>query len=499
MTKDTVLLCIPRDGNIELRVSHHADGVHIVEWWLPEGRKEHVRLGWATRLTRPAAVDAALAALAHAKEQATSGEASTEPLRAAISDSAELRVTCRADGVYLQRWRHREGRAPVRAERPVRVANDSELDEMIKALQEAKQMMEPRNKPVIDLTDDENHFWLHHHRPHNIAAGLMTGIAVGNLLGLRYEFSSQSEIARSCPDGVWDIDVPHGMPDDDDLAQSIIIAEAAAAGPLDVDDLGRRLLEWEETNGMGIGILTADVLHLQRSGMPIAEASREAWGGNRAGNGAIMRCAPLAIRWRDDPNALVRNSIVSAVPTHWDPRCGWSCAILNLAIAAVMQQDDIRRPPSPPTASGLLDAAQRGMRASLPELAQYGYDDHAPDVVREAVHDAFRMELRDLTLDGGNQGYTLLALQAGLISLLRAPTFESGLRAIVEAGGDTDTNGAVAGAALGARFSYFRIPEHWREKAEEVRRGRIPLTSYAHRLVEIRVGQRHSQRDTDTE
>ena len=343
-------------------------------------------------------------------------------------------------------------------------------------------------RPVIDLTNDESHYWLHHHRPHNLAAGLMTGIAVGNLLGLPCEGWPREAIARAHPDGLSDILVVDGLPDDDDVAQSILIAAAAAEGPLDADDLGRRLGEWEETNGAGIGILTADVLRLYRNGRSITEASRTAWQGERAGNGAVMRCAPLAIRWRDDADALVRNSIVSAVPTHWDPRCGWSCAILNLAIASTLRQDGMQRERI--TADGLLDAALGGVRASLPELERYGYDARVPDEVREAVEDAFRMELNDLRLDGGNMGYTLLALQVGLVSLRRAGSFEQGLRAVVEAGGDTDTNGAVAGAALGARFSYYRIPERWRTRVEEVRRLSTPIESYAGRLVDLRVGRR---------
>ena len=32
---------------------------------------------------------------------------------------------------------------------------------------------------------------------------------------------------------------------------------------------------------------------------------------------------------------------------------------------------------------------------------------------------------------------------------------------IVSAGGDTDTNGAVAGAVLGARYGATAIPERW--------------------------------------
>ena len=90
-----------------------------------------------------------------------------------------------------------------------------------------------------------------------------------------------------------------GDPDDDDLAQAIIIAEAAEQGPLDPEDLGRRLWEWAETNGLGMGGLTGHVLELyggdvpqflaargrrgrsrEPAGMPIAEASRIAWDGS---------------------------------------------------------------------------------------------------------------------------------------------------------------------------------------------------------------------------
>ena len=90
--------------------------------------------------------------------------------------------------------------------------------------------------------------------------GLMEGIAVGNLLGITLEGRSASRIAELHPDGVREIHASTGFPDDDDLAQSIVIAEAALDGPLDVDDLGLRFWEWGETNGLGIGGLTRDVL-----------------------------------------------------------------------------------------------------------------------------------------------------------------------------------------------------------------------------------------------
>ena len=39
--------------------------------------------------------------------------------------------------------------------------------------------------------------------------------------------------------------------------------------------------------------------------------------------------------------------------------------------------------------------------------------------------------------------------------------FRTALQAIIAEGGDTDTNGAVAGALMGARMGYRALPETW--------------------------------------
>ncbi len=92
------------------------------------------------------------------------------------------------------------------------------------------------------------------------AQGLMVGLAVGNLLGISTEGWSRSSIARAFPGGMQDIVARPGFPDDDDLAQAIIIAEAATGGDgLDIDDLGRRFWHWAEVNGAGMGRLTGAV------------------------------------------------------------------------------------------------------------------------------------------------------------------------------------------------------------------------------------------------
>ena len=328
------------------------------------------------------------------------------------------------------------------------------------------------------------------------ARGLMEGIAVGNLLGIAVEGWPRWRVAEQHPGGIDEIHASTGFPDDDDLAQSIVVAEAAIEGRLDIDDLASRLWVWGEENGLGMGGLTHHVLTLyggdspQRqarrclspalvrppSGLSATEASKRAWAGKQAGNGALMRCAPLALRWAGDPMRLVRESVMSAVPTHWDPRCGWSCALANLSAAAALQgrmlSDD-----------ELLGLGEQGVLKALPELRKYGYEAKAPRSLVQAVEAAWRSDIRDIRFDGKDKGFTLLTLQAALISWWRAEDFESGLSEIVEAGGDTDTNGAVVGALLGAQFGLAGIPERWQARVREIRADRKPMVDYADALL----------------
>jgi hypothetical protein len=58
-------------------------------------------------------------------------------------------------------------------------------------------------------------------------------------------------------------------------------------------------------------------------------------------------------------------------------------------------------------------------------------------------------------------GWVLTALQAAFHALLHAPSAEEGLVQVVGYGGDTDTNGAIAGALLGAAYGRQAWPARW--------------------------------------
>lgn len=274
--------------------------------------------------------------------------------------------------------------------------------------------------------------------------GALLGLAAGNSLGLCVEGWPSAEIRSRYPRGVREIDPEElKLPWDDDLAQAVIIAEAILEhDTLGHDDLATRLMAWFESNGRGMGGQTRAVISALRQGMLPSEAARLVWerhGGQPAGNGAVMRCAPVAMRWPGNSTKLLRETANSARVTHHDPRCAWSAFAVNLAVAEALNGR---------TAS--IDSI-----ADTLECAGVG-----PHTLRAARKVSGRSVER-LRLDGAAIGFTLKAMQAGLWCLEHAADFEESLVAVIQAGGDTDTNGAVAGAILGALHGAGSIPDRW--------------------------------------
>ena len=290
----------------------------------------------------------------------------------------------------------------------------------------------------------------------NRARGAMLGLAVGNLLGLPVESQWHCIIAQWYPDGITDIDPREAhLPMDDDLAQAVDLGEALAGGGDYISDFAERLIIWADENGRGMGFLTNRVIsELRRNSPP--EAARIVYEQNRiAPNGGVMRCAPVALARFRRPELLVSDSAATCAATHYAVACQWSCIIVNAVIARLL----------------------RGAAPDLPALMSAAADDDAPDLLARSQRDGIPADVLGAVSAGNpvvsdcswlrqNQrliGHTLLAMQAGLWAAVTPLDFEAALREVVESGGDTDTNGAVAGAVLGARYGAAAIPQRWRE------------------------------------
>ena len=150
---------------------------------------------------------------------------------------------------------------------------------------------------------------------------------------------------------------------------------------------------------------------------------------------------------------MVSDSAATCAATHYAPACQWSCIIINATIALLL--DGVT-----PDLSALLDAARAD---GCPDLAAIAHADGIPADVLDAIAagDAPPSDISWLLRDHRLIGHTLLAMQVGLWAAMTPLSFEDALVASVSAGGDTDTNAAVAGAVLGARYGVSAIPQRW--------------------------------------
>ncbi|MBT9554416.1 MAG: ADP-ribosylglycohydrolase family protein [Myxococcales bacterium] len=302
------------------------------------------------------------------------------------------------------------------------------------------------------------------------ARAALWGQAIGDALGLATEFMTSDEARLAYPHGLsryadivrddhrsrWPVGAFT-----DDTDQMLCILESLIACPtVDPVDIGGNIARWAATCGLGIGRTVQRAL--DRNGFntdPIA-AARQAWEDGRArhaANGAVMRTSVFGV-WRlDDPAATPAVTLAAAAGcrvTHYDPRCVASCVAVSLAIRTLVLDPQCDR-------EGLFNSLADICLLLDPRCAE------AFEAAAVGSVEALALDEGMSADDSGRIGYTLKALSAGLWALLHATDFASGLSAIALAGGDGDTNAAVAGAILGARFGLDAIPLRWHHELHE--------------------------------
>lgn len=293
------------------------------------------------------------------------------------------------------------------------------------------------------------------------ARGVLLGLACGDALGAPVEFASRHAILMRHPDGLRDLtaggwmNVVPGETTDDTRMATDLARCLVATDPPDMADLAGRFAAWLRERPKDIGTTTRHAIERFVAGDAwdvAGQTTLDALGAEKtASNGSLMRCAPVAIRFADDPERLRRVSIDSSRVTHAEPRCVWSCVALNQGIAHLLSGGD---------RTGLVDAAV--------DRVEVG------DVV-DAVRSAPERSAADL--DG--RGYVLNALAIAFWAVLSTDSLEDAVVAAVMVGDDTDTNAAVTGALAGALYGAEAIPSRWLDALH----GRDELVTLAGRLA----------------
>lgn len=278
--------------------------------------------------------------------------------------------------------------------------------------------------------------------------GTLFGQAIGDALGLGTEFMTKAEVKKYYPDGLADysqiVQDCHracwrkgDWTDDTDMTMCIVqaIIDDRELRPLSV---ARNFKQWFRHVPMGIGRHTCNVLSIgdytEKPEM-VAEKVWEMSGKRSAANGGVMRTSVIGLLGEN----VEKYAAEICRLTHADPRCVGSCAIVSLMVHSLVYKDEI---------------------LPIETLVKIGnrYDKRIEPYLRMSWENSLDALVLD---DESTMGYTLKTMSAGLWSLYHCSSFEDGLLAVANAGGDADTNGAVAGSLLGARFGYENIPERF--------------------------------------
>jgi len=289
----------------------------------------------------------------------------------------------------------------------------------------------------------------------------MFGQAIGDALGIPLEFKSAKAIATLDPDRLRYTETPRlggawkAGEWSDDTAQALCILSAFVHdGGLGAKTLAAYFHRWLHEDGRGCGGHTILILNhpqFRKDPIGVSHAGWDESGRWAAPNGAVMRVSAVGVLRPWDLNWTERAAVLSAQVTHYDPRCVASSVAVAIAVASLVRGDSI------PNA---IQEAERRAASYHHEAANY-----------------MRMSLEELKLDEGMGevkrppiGYTYKCLGAGFWALRNMerditvgaadPTdaWATNMDAVLAAGGDVDTNAAVAGALMGAYTGVSKLP-----------------------------------------
>jgi ADP-ribosyl-[dinitrogen reductase] hydrolase len=287
---------------------------------------------------------------------------------------------------------------------------------------------------------------------HDRASGVLLATAAGDALGAGYEFGPP--VPADVPVTMLGGGAFRWAPGEwtDDTSMAIAIAEVAARG-VDLrtdaaqDVIVARWHNWSRT-ASDVGNQTRAVLGAAGEDPrgPVAGSAREASAGlhertgHTAGNGSLMRTAPVALAYLDDEDALVEAALAIGALTHFDPEAGEACALWCVAIrhAVLTGEVDAR------VGLAHLEPARAAAWAARLEYAEQ----HSP-------------------ADFAHNGWVVEALQGAWSAIVAArgsrDALRLGLEAAVRGGRDADTVAAIAGGLLGAAHGASAVPEEWRD------------------------------------
>jgi ADP-ribosylglycohydrolase len=181
------------------------------------------------------------------------------------------------------------------------------------------------------------------------------------------------------------------------------------------------------------------IIHFERTGQGFSGSTDS----SRAGNGSLMRLAPIPIFFYDDPEQVIFYAAESSRVTHGAMEAVEACRYFaGLLWGALLGE----------TAFDLMSP----LYAPVPGLWE-----RAPlsPEVEKVARGSFRSS-EESAIEGS--GYVVKSLEAALWAFNRGKSFSESVLLAVNLGDDADTTGAICGQLAGAYWGASAIPEDWK-------------------------------------
>jgi len=280
--------------------------------------------------------------------------------------------------------------------------------------------------------------------------GALIGLAVGDALGAAVEFMAPGSFPplTDMRDGG-----PHGLRAGewtDDTSMALCLAESLLQrGGFDAGDQMRRYLDWYRRGYLSSTGRCFDIGNATRAALHRFEADGNPFAGSpdpgQAGNGSLMRLAPVALFYRDDPAEAVRRCGESSRTTHAAPATIDACRYFG----------------------GLLVGAVRGVAKETllsprytPVPALWDSEPLCPEI--DAVAAGSFLHRKPPQIRGS--GWVVASLEAALWAFASTDSFREGCLAAANLGEDADTTAAIFGQIGGACNGESAIPSEWRSR-----------------------------------
>ncbi|MEA1071729.1 ADP-ribosylglycohydrolase family protein [Sphingomonas sp. LY160] len=273
------------------------------------------------------------------------------------------------------------------------------------------------------------------------AAGALLGLAVGDAVGTTLEFKRRDSyplLQDMVGKGPFRL---HPGQWTDDTAMALALADSLYVSPeLDPADLMQRFVDWHERGTYSctghcfdIGITVSSALNrFKQDGNPYAGSTDP----KSAGNGSLMRLAPVAIANLNSVERLRHVAAAQSRTTHGAPEAVSACVgyaeMIAEAIAGRTRED-------------VLSAREGDYSGAIGAILQ----------------GSWRGKRREEML---SSGYVAHSLEAALWAVGRTGDFRAAVLLAANLGGDADTTAAIAGQLAGALYGASGIPREWVEK-----------------------------------